>query len=50
MNVLFVCNGNVARSQEAEIFFNTLKEKDDTIARSGGINVKLGKSIDPLVI
>lgn len=50
MNVLFVCNGNVARSQEAELFFNTLKHDDTSTATSGGINVKLGKPIDPLVI
>ena len=50
MNVLFVCNGNVARSQEAELFFNTLKQNDDSRATSGGINVKVGKPIDPLVV
>lgn len=50
MNVLFVCNGNVARSQEAESFFNTLKHDEKSFATSGGINVKLGKPIDPLVI
>lgn len=50
MNVLFVCNGNVARSQEAELFFNTLKHDKESLATSGGINVKLGKPIDPLVI
>jgi arsenate reductase (thioredoxin) len=50
MNVLFVCNGNVARSQEAELFFNTLKHDENSFATSGGINVKLGKPIDPLVI
>ncbi|MEO5498890.1 MAG: low molecular weight phosphatase family protein [Candidatus Saccharimonadales bacterium] len=47
MNILFVCNGNVARSQEAEVFFNDLSEDD--IAYSCGINVKIGKPIDPLV-
>lgn len=47
MNVLFICNGNVARSQEAEAFFNDLSEND--IATSAGINVKVGKLIDPLV-
>lgn len=50
MNVLFVCNGNVARSQEAELFFNALKHDEKSFATSGGINVKLGKPIDPLVI
>jgi arsenate reductase len=48
MNVLFVCNGNVARSQEAEAFFNDLSEDD--IAASAGVNVKVGKPIDPLVV
>lgn len=50
MNVLFVCNGNVARSQEAEAFFNATKNNSRDIATSGGINVKLGKPIDPLVV
>ena len=50
MNVLFVCNGNVARSQEAELFFNSLKSDTSSSAVSGGINVKIGKPIDPLVI
>ena len=50
MNVLFVCNGNVARSQEAELFFNTLKHDEKSFATSGGINVKLDKPIDPLVV
>ena len=50
MNVLFVCNGNVARSQEAELFFNSLKTDANSRATSGGINVKIGKPIDPLVI
>jgi arsenate reductase len=50
MNVLFVCNGNVARSQEAELFFNTFKSDTGSAAKSGGINVKIGKPIDPTVI
>jgi arsenate reductase len=48
MNYLFICNGNVARSQEAEAFFNASKSESDT-AQSAGINVKIGKPIDPLV-
>lgn len=48
MNYLFICNGNVARSQEAEYFLNDLAEDD--IAKSAGINVKVGKPIDPLVL
>ena len=50
MNVLFVCNGNVARSQEAEVFYNTSKVNSNDTATSGGVNVKLDKPIDPLVI
>lgn len=49
MNILFVCNGNVARSQEAEVFFNTSEGRLSAIATSGGVNVKLDKPIDPLV-
>jgi|SRR5690349_2854136 protein-tyrosine-phosphatase len=48
MNYLFVCNGNVARSQEAEYFFNDLSEDD--IAKSAGVNAKVGKPLDPLVL
>ena len=50
MNYLFICNGNVARSQEAEAFFNAKKTSETDTARSAGINVKLGKPIDPLVV
>jgi arsenate reductase len=50
MTILFVCNGNVARSQEAQVFFNSCHPSDGSIAVSGGINVELGKPIDPLVI
>lgn len=50
MKILFVCNGNVARSQEAELFFNALKHDNNSLASSGGVNVKLGKLIDPLVV
>lgn len=49
MNYLFICNGNVARSQEAEAFFTAKKAESDT-AQSAGINVKVGKPINPLVI
>lgn len=50
MNYLFICNGNVARSQEAESFFNANKTNETDAAQSAGINVKLGKPIDPLVV
>lgn len=48
MHHLFVCNGNVARSQEAEYFFNDLSEDD--IAKSAGVNAKIAKPLDPAVL
>lgn len=48
MNILFVCNGNVARSQEAELFFNAASKLNH--AQSAGVNAKAGKPIDPLVV
>lgn len=50
MKILFVCNGNVARSQEAELFFNALKADSQSLAISGGVNAKIGRPIDPLVV
>jgi protein-tyrosine-phosphatase len=47
MNILFICNGNVARSQEAEVFFNSLTQKHH--ATSAGVNAEVGRPIDPLV-
>ena len=49
MNILFICNGNVARSQEAALYFNTLEVGLDN-ARSAGVNPIIGKPIEPLVI
>lgn len=49
MNVLFICDGNVARSQEAELFVNKLSDGEHH-AVSAGVNPKIGKPIDPLVI
>lgn len=49
MNTLFICDGNVARSQEAAIFFDVLTATDHS-ATSAGVNVKVGKPIDPLVV
>ena len=49
VKILFICDGNVARSQEAEIFLNDLSEGKHT-AMSAGVNPKIGKPIDPLVI
>lgn len=48
MNILFICNGNVARSQEAEAFFNS--HTGSNHAASAGVNVKVGKPLDPLVV
>lgn len=49
MKILFICDGNVARSQEAEIFLNTFA-KGKHQALSAGVNPTVGKPIDPLVI
>jgi protein-tyrosine-phosphatase len=48
MNILFICNGDVARSQEAEAFVNNLSLAHE--AKSAGIEVMLNKPIDPMVI
>lgn len=49
MNILFICDGNVARSQEAELFVNKLADGRHH-AVSAGVNPKIGKPIDPLVV
>jgi protein-tyrosine-phosphatase len=49
MKILFICDGNVARSQEAELFATKLSNGKH-IATSAGVNPKIGKPIDPLVI
>lgn len=49
MKILFICDGNVARSQEAELFVNTLS-KGKHHAVSAGVNPKIGKPIDPNVV
>jgi|SRR5215217_5924885 len=49
MKVLFVCNGNVARSQEAETFFTSLVSERHC-AMSAGVDVRVGKPLDPLVL
>ncbi|HEX8763329.1 MAG TPA: hypothetical protein VF733_06270 [Candidatus Saccharimonadales bacterium] len=49
MRILFICDGNVARSQEAELFINTLS-KGKHQAVSAGVNPKIGKPIDPTVV
>jgi len=50
MKYLFICNGNVARSQQAEVFFNTFKTSADDIALSASVDVVVGKPIAPDVI
>lgn len=50
MKYLFICNGNVARSQQAEIFFNSLKHDDGDQAESAGTDVIVGKPINPDVV
>lgn len=49
MKILFICDGNVARSQEAELFMNKLSDGRHH-AMSAGVNPKVGKPIDPLVV
>lgn len=50
MNYLFICNGNVARSQQAEAFFNALKTSESDTAQSAGVDVTIGKPIASDVI
>jgi protein-tyrosine-phosphatase len=47
---LFICNGNVARSQQAEVFFNALKTSEADVAQSAGVDVVVGKPIAPDVV
>lgn len=49
MKILFICDGNVARSQEAELFVNKLSNGKH-LATSAGVNPKIGEPIDPMVI
>lgn len=49
MKILFICDGNVARSQEAELFANKLSNGKHQ-AMSAGVNPKIGKPIDPNVV
>jgi protein-tyrosine-phosphatase len=48
MNILFICKGNVARSQEAAAFLEQLRP--DIQVRSAGTNVTVGKPLDPVVV
>lgn len=49
MNILYICNGNVARSQEAELFTNTPTQGKHH-AQSAGIEPRIGPPIDPMVV
>lgn len=50
MEVLFICSGNVARSQTAALYFEKFKEQPEDSATSAGINAIIGKPIDPMVV
>jgi protein-tyrosine-phosphatase len=50
MNVLFICNGNVARSQEAALYFDHFKASPADSATSAGLNPIIGKPINPAVV
>jgi|GEM_PF-2384770 len=49
MNILFICDGNVARNQEAALFLNTMISTRHR-ATSAGMDPKIGKPIDPAVV
>lgn len=49
MKVLFICRGNVARSQEAALFCEKLSA-GTIMAESAGIRPIIGKPIDPDVV
>lgn len=50
MNILFICHGNVARSQEAEAFLSKLDSSRTLHAASAGVEVKVGEPLDPMVL
>ncbi len=45
MRVLFVCKGNVARSQMAEAFFNKFSKKNKAISAGADPGVHLGNAV-----
>lgn len=47
MNVLFICDGNAARSQEAEVFYKVFLHGGK--AESAGVNAIAGKPIPDVV-
>jgi arsenate reductase len=48
MNILFVCRGNVARSQEAAAFLG--QTHPELAIQSAGTHAVAGKPLDPLVL
>jgi len=50
MNVLFICRGNVGRSQMAPAFFNALSKKHKAIGAGTHISGKEGQPIHEFVI
>ena len=48
MNVLFICQGNVARSQEAAAYLHVMRP--DLRITSAGTEAEVGKPLDPLVL
>lgn len=50
MDYLFICNSNVALSQQAEVFYNALKSSRSDRAQSAGVNVTVGNPIAPSVV
>jgi protein-tyrosine-phosphatase len=50
MNVLFVCKGNVARSQMANAFFNKLSEKNKSISAGIIVGEKEGEALHESVV
>ena len=50
MNILFICDGNVARSQAAELYFNKFNKNANDTAVSAGVNAIEGKPIAPTVL
>jgi protein-tyrosine-phosphatase len=50
MNVLFVCKGNVGRSQMANAFFNKLSEKNKSVSAGTVVGEKEGEALHEFVI
>jgi len=50
MKVLFICKGNVARSQMAPVFFNKLSKKHTAMKAGTQVNEHDGETLHPFVI